>query len=125
MSKVPMNLNDLVKSNKEILQLIEKDHPGRLNMYIGTLDTAMARFNTTLIKLSQDKMLELEHTAEVVDCQEAIQSFYKNTLRLRDWHWITRPLIKLILHNIGTRKIPKVKQLYNKIITNNKSGRKQ
>ena len=120
-----MNLNDIVKANKEILQLIEKDHPGRLNMYIGTLDTAMARFNTILIKLSQDKMLELEHTAEIVDCQEAIQSFYKNTLRLRDWHWITRPLIKLILHNIGTRKIPKVKQLYNKIITNNKSGRKQ
>ena len=37
-----MNLNDIVKSNEEILQLIEKDHPGRLNMYIGTLDTAMS-----------------------------------------------------------------------------------
>ena len=118
-----MNLNDIVKSNEEILQLIEKDHPGRLNMYIGTLDTAMSRLNTTLIKLSQDKLLELEHTAEVVDCQKAIQSFYKNTLRLRDWHWITRPLIKLILHGIGTRKIPKIKRLYNKVITNDESGR--
>ena len=118
-----MNLNDIVKSNEEILQLIEKDHPGRLNMYIGTLDTAMSRLNTTLIKLSQDKVLEQEHTAEVVDCQEAIQSFYKNTLRLRDWHWITRPLIKLILHDIGTRKIPKIKRLYNKVITNDESGR--
>jgi|TARA_B100000965_G_C19589168_1_gene757162 hypothetical protein len=118
-----MNLNDIVKSNEEILQLIEKDHPGRLNMYIGTLDTAMSRLNTTLIKLSQDKVLEQEHTAEVVDCQEAIQSFYKNTLRLRDWHWITRPLIKLILHGIGTRKIPKIKRLYNKVITNDESGR--
>jgi len=118
-----MNLNDIVKSNEEILQLIEKDHPGRMNMYIGTLDTAMSRLNTTLIKLSQDKVLEQEHTAEVVDCQEAIQSFYKNTLRLRDWHWITRPLIKLILHGIGTRKIPKIKRLYNKVITNDESGR--
>ena len=118
-----MNLNDIVKSNEEILQLIEKDHPGRLNMYIGTLDTAMSRLNTTLIKLSQDKVLEQEHTAEVVDCQEAIQSFYKNTLRLRDWHWVTRPLIKLILHGIGTRKIPKIKRLYNKVITNDESGR--
>ncbi len=118
-----MNLNNIVKSNEEILQLIEKDHPGRLNMYIGTLDTAMSRLNTTLIKLSQDKVLEQEHTAEVVDCQEAIQSFYKNTLRLRDWHWITRPLIKLILHGIGTRKIPKIKRLYNKVITNDESGR--
>ena len=118
-----MNLNDIVKSNEEILQLIEKDHPDRLNMYIGTLDTAMSRLNTTLIKLSPDKVLEQEHTAEVVDCQEAIQSFYKNTLRLRDWHWITRPLIKLILHGIGTRKIPKIKRLYNKVITNDESGR--
>ena len=118
-----MNLNDIVKSNEEILQLIEKDHPGRLNMYIGTLDTAMSRLNTTLIKLSQDKVLEQEHMAEVVDCQEAIQSFYKNTLRLRDWHWITRPLIKLILHGIGTRKIPKIKRLYDKVITNDESGR--
>ena len=118
-----MNLNDIVKSNEEILQLIEKDHPGRLNMYIGTLDTAMSRLNTTIIKLSQDKVLEQEHTAEVVDCQEAIQSFYKNTLRLRDWHWVTRPLIKLILHGIGTRKIPKIKRLYDKVITNDESGR--
>ena len=49
-----MNLSDIVKSNEEILQLIEKDHPGRLNMYIGTLDTAMSRLNTSLINLSQD-----------------------------------------------------------------------
>ncbi len=114
-----MNLNDIVKSNNEILALIQKDHPGRLNMYIGTLDMAMSRFNTILLKLSQDPLLESQHSSGINYCQEAIQDFYKNTKRLRDWPVITRPLIKLMLHYIGTQRIPEIKQLHDKIIINN------
>lgn len=114
-----MNLNDIVKSNNEILTLIQKDHPGRLNMYIGTLDTAMARFNTVLLKLSQDPLLEQQYSLGITYCQNAIQDFYKNTKRLRDWPSITRPLIKLVLHYIGTQRIPEIKQLHDKIIINN------
>ena len=120
-----MNLNDLLSSNKEILQLIEKDLFHSIEYVHCTLDTAMARSQYNTYKTFQDKMLELEHTAEVVDCPRTIQSFYKNTLRLRDWHWITRSLVKLILHALAQEKYSKVKRLYDKIITNDGSGRKQ
>ena len=113
-----MNLNDLAKSNNELLDFIRSDYPGRLNMYIGTLDTAIARFNTVLLKLSQDRLLEEQHFIEICFCDDAIKAFYKNTIRLRDWPVFTRPFIKLILHGIGTRRIPHIKKLHDTLITN-------
>lgn len=114
-----MNLDNLAESNKELLEFIKASYPGRLNIYIGTLDTAIARFNTILLKLSQDHLLKEEHFVEICYCDDAIKAFYKNTKRLRDWPAITRPIIKLILHGIGTRRIPHIKRLHDTLITNN------
>ena len=84
-------------------------------MYYGTLDYATARFDTILIKLSQDKVKEVEHTTEVLECFNAIQDFYNNVQRYRFWPRIIRPLIRLNLHGIGTRRIPKIKNLLEKL----------
>ena len=112
-----MNLKDFVLENRKIIELV-KDRVGGENvvdMYYGTLDYATARFNTILIKLSQDKIKEIEHTTEVLDCFNAIQDFYNNVQRYRFWPKITRPLIKLNLYGIGTRRIPKIKNLLEKL----------
>jgi len=112
-----MNLKDFVIKNRKIIELV-KDRVGGENvvdMYYGTLDYATARFNTILIKLSQDKIKEVEHTTEVLDCFNAIQDFYNNVQRYRFWPWFARPLIKLNLHGIGTRRIPKIKNLLEKL----------
>ena len=112
-----MNLTDFVLENQKIIELV-KDRVGGENvvdMYYGTLDYATARFNTILIKLSQDKIKEVEHTTEVLDCFNAIQDFYNNVQRYRFWPKITRPLIKLNLYGIGTRRIPKIKNLLQKL----------
>ena len=112
-----MNLKDFVLENQKIIELV-KDRVGGENvvdMYYGTLDYATARFNTILIKLSQDKIKEIEHTTEVLDCFNAIQDFYNNVQRYRFWPKITRPLIKLNLYGIGTRRIPKIKNLLEKL----------
>ena len=112
-----MNLKDFVIKNRKIIELV-KDRVGGENvvdMYYGTLDYATARFNTILIKLSQDKIKEIEHTTEVFDCFNAIQDFYNNVQRYRFWPKITRPLIKLNLYGIGTRRIPKIKNLLEKL----------
>jgi len=112
-----MNLKDFVSKNQKIIELV-RDRVGGENvvdMYYGTLDYATARFNTILIKLSQDKIKEIEHTTEVLDCFNAIQDFYNNVQRYRFWPKIIRPLIKLNLHGIGTRRIPKIKNLLEKL----------
>jgi len=112
-----MNLTDFVLENQKIIELV-KDRVGGENVvdkYYGTLDYATARFNTILIKLSQDKIKQVEHTTEVLDCFNAIQDFYNNVQRYRFWPRIIRPLIRLNLHGIGTRRIPKIKNLLEKL----------
>ena len=112
-----MNLKDFVIKNRKIIELV-KDRVGGENvvdMYYGTLDYATARFNTILIKLSQDKIKEVEYSTEVLDCFNAIQDFYNNVQRYRFWPKITRPFIKLNLYGIGTRRIPKIKNLLEKL----------
>ena len=105
-----MNLEDFVVKNQKIIELV-KDRVGGntdVDMYYGTLDYATARFNTILLKLSQDKILEADNESEVLECFNAIQDFYKNVQRYRFWPKFTRPFIKIIIHGIGTRRIPKI-----------------
>ena len=112
-----MNLKDFVLENRKIIDLVKDRTGGQddVDIYYGTLDYATARFNTILIKLSQDKIKEVEHTTEVLDCFEAIQDFYNNVQRYRFWPKIIRPLIKLNLYGIGTRRIPKIKRLLEQL----------
>ena len=112
-----MNLKDFVLENQKIIELVKDRVGGQhdVDMYYGTLDYATSRFHTILLKLSQDKIKEVEHTTEVLECFNAIQAFYNNVQRYRFWPRITRPLIKLNLHGIGTRRIPKIKNLLEKL----------
>ena len=117
-----MNLKDYVIENQKIIDLV-KDRTGgntKVDMYYGTLDYATARFHTILIKLSQDRVLEQVHGADVNECFVTIQDFYKNVQRYRFWPRITRPITKIILHGIGTKRIPQIKRLLNRLENNNK-----
>tara|TARA_B100000427_G_scaffold309306_1_gene298233 strand:- start:689 stop:1069 length:381 start_codon:yes stop_codon:yes gene_type:complete len=116
-----MTLDHFVKENKKVIDLVKDKVPGRddVDMYYGTLDYATARFNTVLIKLSQDKVLEQQHDKDIKECFNAIQDFYKNVQRYRFWPGITRPFIRMILHRIGTKRIPLIKKLLHKVENNN------
>ncbi len=117
-----MNLKDYVIENQKIIDLV-KDRTGgntKVDMYYGTLDYATARFHTILIKLSQDRVLEQVHGADVNECFVTIQDFYKNVQRYRFWPRITRPITKIILHGIGTKRIPQIKRLLNRLENNSK-----
>ena len=132
-----LNLNTLVETNKEITNFVKNwnadevvrqssylnSSPIKLETkYVGTLDHATARFNTILLRLAEYPLTIDEHTQEVLACQSAIQHFYKNTRRLMTWPRITHPIIQWNLHGIGTRQIPKIKNLLNKLITNINDG---
>ena len=112
-----MELKDFVLENQKVIDLV-KDRTGgntQVDMYYGTLDYATARFHSILIKLSQDRILEQKHNVDLVECFETIQAFYKNVQRYRFWPKFTRPFIRLSLHGIGTRRIPKIKRLLQKL----------
>ena len=112
-----MTPKDYVLANQEIVQRITDRLPGdpQLDMYYGTLDYATSRFNTILLRLSQDQILAQEHQVEVHECFEAIQSFYRNVKRYDAWPRPLKFIIGIVLHGIGTRRIPKIKRLLQRL----------
>ena len=110
-----MHVDDYVRANKEIIEFVQNAVPGAIDKYVGTLDYATARFNTILLRLSEDPIMLDEFMPEARDCFDSIQSFYKNTQRLITWPWLFKPIAKVVLHGIGTRQIPKIKRLMDKV----------
>jgi hypothetical protein len=112
-----MQLKDYVLENEKIIQAIHDRLPGdpKLDMYYGTLDYATARFHTILLKLSQDRIMEQEHALEVMECFQAIQSFYSNLKRYEAWPKFFKHIVGMMLHGIGTRRIPKIKRLLERV----------
>ena len=112
-----MTLEQYVLENQKIVALVKDKVPGRqdVDMYYGTLDYATARFHTILLKLSQDRLAEDRLRYDVEQCFRAIQDFYKNVQRYRFWPFFTKPFIKIVLHGIGSKRIPMIKSLLNRI----------
>ena len=131
-----MNLSSFVEANKEVISFINdwrcddninqqlEKNTGALHFqnhpeikYVGTLDYATARFNTILLRLAEHPLTVDEYTQDLLACHFTIQNFYKNTIRLMTWPRITHPIIRLNLHGLGTLRIPKIKNLLDKILT--------
>jgi hypothetical protein len=110
-----MYIDDYVRANKEVVEFVKDCTPGIIDKYVGTLDYATARFNTILLRLSEDPLMLDEFMPDARDCFEAIQSFYTNTQRLIAWPYMFKPVAKVMLHGIGTRRIPKIKKLLDKV----------
>ena len=112
-----MNYENFVRENQKIIQAIKDRVPGddQVDMFYGTLDVATARFHTILLKLSQDRLAEQRLKNDVDECFQAIQDFYKNVQRFRFWPFFTKPFIKIVLHGIGTKRIPQIKKLLNRL----------
>ena len=110
-----MYIEDYVKGNKEVIDFVQNAVPGAIDTYVGTLDYATARFNTALLRMSENPLMLDELMPEARDCYEAIQAFYENTQRLITWPWMFKTVAKIMLHGIGTRQIPKIKKLLDKV----------
>lgn len=106
-----IDLQEYVKQNQQVIQFIKDVTPGEIDKYTGTLDYATARFNSILLKLSQDPLALDTNRKEVHNCFQTIQMFYFNTKKLIEQHWLLRPYIKIKLHYIGKFRIPKIKKL--------------
>ena len=106
----------LVIENQPIQQFIVDRLPGHHDRYFGTLDKALQRFNTILIKLSQEPLLAEEHNGEVLNCHKIIHNFYDYSFKLTHTNsWLSRLYYKIRLHMIGIRHIPRIKKLLDSI----------
>lgn len=110
-----MDLRSYVRENQQVMEFVRHATPGVIDKYIGTLDYATARFNTILLKLSQDQLSADEHRNEIEECFGIIQSFYNDTKRYITWAYVFKPIMALKLHYTGTTQIPKIKFLLEKI----------
>jgi hypothetical protein len=105
-----------VLDNRPIQQFILDRLPGNYDIYFGTLDKALQRFNTVLLRLSEDPLLAEENNLEVIDCQKAIHDFYNYSLKLSHTNnWFMKIYYKTCLHGIGTRRIPKIRKLLDRL----------
>ena len=110
-----MDLRSYVRENQHIITFVQQATPGVIDKYVGTLDYATARFNTILLKLSQDPLRADTHKHEIDDCFRTIQTFYEDTKRYLMWPYVFKPIIMIKLHLTGKTKIPKIKLLLEKI----------
>jgi hypothetical protein len=60
-------------------------------------------------------LLEDKLSNDVRDCFDIIQKFYTYVRRYESWPFFTKPFIKTVLHGIGTRQIPTIKKLLNRV----------
>ena len=112
-----MTFQDYVKNNQKILQKIKDRVPGEeiVDMYYGTLDYAVSRSNSILLKLSQDKIKEQKHEQDVAHCSKVINDFYRYTVKYSNASILLRWYYKNCLHGLGINQIPKVKKLLNSL----------
>ena len=110
-----MDFRSYVERNQKVIDFVNDVTPGHIDKYTGTLDYACARFNSILLKLSQDVLKADQYRNDVEECFNIIQDFYLHTLRLTNTHWCLRPILKFLLHYKGSIHIPKIKILLDKI----------
>ena len=110
-----MDLRHYVRENQQVMEFVQHATPGVIDKYVGTLDYATARFNTILLKLSQDPLGADEHSIEINECFQVIQNFHADVKKYLMWHYLLKPIMALKLHWAGTTQIPKIKFLLDKI----------
>jgi hypothetical protein len=110
-----MDLRSYVRENQQVMEFVQHATPGVIDKYVGTLDYATARFNTILLKLSQDPLRADEYSHDITECFKVIQNFYIDTKKYLMWPHLLKPLMAIKLHWAGTTQVPKIKFLLEKI----------
>ena len=105
-------LKSYIVKNQKNLSYIRTLQPQN-DKWTGTVDYAVARINTALLRLINDPLKLYKHEDEIMCCQAIIDDFVKNVRRYYDWPTPLKWIPNIIVHYIGTRKIPRIKKFLN------------
>jgi len=107
---------ELVQHNQDIVKYCQsRTYTIDNQMLNASLDMAIARFNTILLRLIQYPLQAEEHSTEITECQRAIDKFYYYLIKLDTWPRFTHWFWRYMIHQVGTKKIPKIRALLNRI----------
>ena len=119
-----MNLIALSNSVREVqiyVTVFNTQHLGSslkndmMTMCVGTLDMALSRFNTALLRCQQHPLIADEYYTELKTCTHIINRFYRWMIRFKNWPTVISWFPVLVLDWIGRRHIPKIKKLHDKV----------
>lgn len=82
------------------------------------MDYAVARLNTALLRLINHPLKLDEHNQKISECQKIIDDFVGHIRNYYEWPAIFRWLPVIMIHHVGTKKIPMVKKFLNSIDKN-------
>jgi len=107
-------LKSYIVENQKNLNLV-RDLKPQNDKWTGTVDYAVARLNTALLRLINDPLKLYEYNNEIVECQNIITEFVSHIKNYYSWPRMFKWIPGMMIHHVGTKKIPKVKQLLNRI----------
>lgn len=105
-------LKSYIVQNQKNLNYVRNLQPQN-DKWTGTVDYAVARLNTALLRLINDPLKLYEYNKDIEECQKIIDDFVKNIRRYHEWPYVAKWIPSVIIHLIGTRKIPRIKKFLN------------
>jgi hypothetical protein len=109
-------LDAMVRQNQDIIEYLRHAHYiGDYSMLVGSLDYAIARINTVILRLSQYPLLADEYFSELKSCHNSIRAFHKNMVRTESWPRFLRWYPVFRLHRIGRKQFPSIARLLYKV----------
>ena len=103
------SLDAMVRQNQDIIEYLRHAHRiGDYSMLVGSLDYAIARINTVILRLSQYPLLADEYFAELKSCHCSVRLFHLNMVRTETWPRFLQWYPRFRLHIIGIKKFPRI-----------------
>ncbi len=110
------HLDAMVRQNQDMLEYLRHAHSiGDYGMKVGSLDYAIARINTIILRLSQHPLLADQYFSELVDCHDAVREFHANMKREEIWPRWLRWYPRFRIHRIGIKRFPKIAKLLARV----------
>jgi len=111
-------LDAMVRQNQDIIEYLRYAHNiGDYGMLVGSLDYAISRINTIILRLSQYPLLADRYFSQLEYCHNAVRAFHRNMVRVESWPSFLRWYPKFRVHSIGRMKFPRIAQLLAKVET--------
>jgi hypothetical protein len=110
------SLDAMVRQNQDIIEYLRHAHRiGDYGMLVGSLDYAIARINTVILRLSQYPLLADEYFSELQSCHNSVRAFHKNMARAESWPKFLRWYPEFRTHWIGRKQFPRIALLLARV----------
>ena len=109
-------LDAMVRQNQDIIEYLRHAHYiGDYSMLVGSLDYAISRINTVILRLSQYPLLADEYFSELKSCHRSLRAFHLNMVRTESWPRFLKWYPRFRLHRIGIKRFPRIAVLLARV----------